>query len=70
MVLDKVFAFCMNETCHCKLIIIFLCTLDVKLKDSGAEQLEVSDNGKGVEEANFEGLSKRQLCIFGEMMIF
>lgn len=31
---------------------------EVKLKESGAEQVEVSDNGKGVEEANFEGLSK------------
>ncbi|MEQ2303413.1 hypothetical protein AMECASPLE_016713 [Ameca splendens] len=31
--------------------------VDVKLKDSGAEQIEVSDNGRGVEEANFEGLT-------------
>lgn len=31
---------------------------DVKLKDSGIELVEVSDNGKGVEEQNFEGLSK------------
>lgn len=31
---------------------------DVRLKESGAELVEVSDNGKGVEEANFEGLSK------------
>uniref|UniRef100_A0A7N9AWV9 Mismatch repair endonuclease PMS2 n=1 Tax=Mastacembelus armatus TaxID=205130 RepID=A0A7N9AWV9_9TELE len=31
--------------------------IDVKLKDYGAEQVEVSDNGKGVEEANFEGLT-------------
>ncbi|XP_047465112.1 mismatch repair endonuclease PMS2 [Mugil cephalus] len=31
--------------------------VDVKLKECGAEQLEVSDNGKGVEEANFEGLT-------------
>ena len=30
---------------------------DIKLKDSGVELVEVSDNGKGVEEANFEGLS-------------
>lgn len=31
---------------------------DVRLKESGTELVEVSDNGKGVEEANFEGLSK------------
>ncbi|TNN04066.1 hypothetical protein fugu_001095 [Takifugu bimaculatus] len=28
-----------------------------KLKDCGADLVEVSDNGKGVEEANFEGLT-------------
>uniref|UniRef100_A0AAZ3RBA1 Mismatch repair endonuclease PMS2 n=1 Tax=Oncorhynchus tshawytscha TaxID=74940 RepID=A0AAZ3RBA1_ONCTS len=31
--------------------------VDIKLKDSGTELVEVSDNGKGVEEANFEGLT-------------
>ncbi|XP_073722913.1 mismatch repair endonuclease PMS2 [Misgurnus anguillicaudatus] len=31
--------------------------VDVRLKDSGTELVEVSDNGKGVEEANFEGLT-------------
>uniref|UniRef100_A0A3Q3R123 Mismatch repair endonuclease PMS2 n=1 Tax=Monopterus albus TaxID=43700 RepID=A0A3Q3R123_MONAL len=31
--------------------------IDVKLKECGAEQVDVSDNGKGVEEANFEGLT-------------
>nr|XP_046234187.1 mismatch repair endonuclease PMS2 isoform X2 [Scatophagus argus] len=31
--------------------------IDVRLKDCGAELVEVSDNGKGVEEANFEGLT-------------
>ncbi|XP_067100331.1 mismatch repair endonuclease PMS2 [Osmerus mordax] len=31
--------------------------VDIKLKDSGVELVEVSDNGKGVEEANFEGLT-------------
>ncbi|KAM4525105.1 mismatch repair endonuclease PMS2 isoform 2-T2 [Odontesthes bonariensis] len=31
--------------------------IDVKLKECGTEQVEVSDNGKGVEEANFEGLT-------------
>ncbi|XP_008301962.1 mismatch repair endonuclease PMS2 isoform X2 [Stegastes partitus] len=31
--------------------------VDVKLKECGTEQVEVSDNGKGVEEANFEGLT-------------
>lgn len=35
--------------------------VDIKLKDHGAELIEVSDNGDGVEEENFEGLSKLSL---------
>ncbi|NWI85745.1 PMS2 endonuclease, partial [Pitta sordida] len=31
--------------------------IDIKLKDHGAELIEVSDNGVGVEEGNFEGLT-------------
>ncbi|NXX80382.1 PMS2 endonuclease, partial [Urocolius indicus] len=31
--------------------------IDVKLKDHGAELIEVADNGDGVEEENFEGLT-------------
>uniref|UniRef100_A0A3Q2Y2V9 Mismatch repair endonuclease PMS2 n=1 Tax=Hippocampus comes TaxID=109280 RepID=A0A3Q2Y2V9_HIPCM len=31
--------------------------IDVKLKEHGIELVEVSDNGKGVEETNFEGLT-------------
>lgn len=42
----------------CELSVILLHVSDVKLKESGAELVEVSDNGKGVEEDNFEGLSK------------
>ena len=32
--------------------------LDLRLKDYGVDLIEVSDNGCGVEEANFEGLGK------------
>ncbi|CAH2307137.1 mismatch repair endonuclease PMS2 [Pelobates cultripes] len=32
-------------------------SIDIKLKDHGAELIEVSDNGCGVEEHNFEGLT-------------
>lgn len=31
--------------------------IEIRLKDCGAELVEVTDNGKGVEEANFEGLT-------------
>ncbi|XP_061083267.1 mismatch repair endonuclease PMS2 [Conger conger] len=31
--------------------------VEIRLKEYGAEQVEVSDNGKGVDEANFEGLT-------------
>ncbi|TRZ04489.1 hypothetical protein DNTS_027556 [Danionella cerebrum] len=31
--------------------------VDIKLRDSGIELVEVSDNGKGVQETNFEGLT-------------
>uniref|UniRef100_A0AAR2INJ5 DNA mismatch repair protein S5 domain-containing protein n=1 Tax=Pygocentrus nattereri TaxID=42514 RepID=A0AAR2INJ5_PYGNA len=32
-------------------------SVDIKLKDHGTELVEVSDNGRGVEEENFEGLT-------------
>ena len=31
---------------------------DIKLREHGSEAIEVSDNGVGVEEENFQGLSK------------
>lgn len=34
--------------------------IEVKLRDYGKESIEVSDNGSGVSEANFEGLSNQQ----------
>lgn len=32
-------------------------TIEVKVRDSGLESIEVIDNGSGVEECNFKGLS-------------
>lgn len=32
--------------------------VEVKLRDQGLESIEVSDNGCGVEEANFSGLGE------------
>lgn len=32
--------------------------IEVKVREYGADSIEVSDNGSGVEESNFEGLSK------------
>lgn len=32
-------------------------TIEVKVREYGQESIEVSDNGSGVEESNFEGLS-------------
>lgn len=32
-------------------------TVEVKVKEHGLESVEVSDNGSGVEESNFEALS-------------
>lgn len=33
--------------------------VEVKIREYGLESIEVSDNGCGIEEANFEGLGKR-----------
>ena len=32
--------------------------IEVKLREQGIDSVEVSDNGQGVEDNNFEGLSK------------
>lgn len=32
--------------------------IEIKLKEYGSEQIDVIDNGSGVEERNFDGLSK------------
>lgn len=32
--------------------------VDVRLRDYGSELIEVTDNGSGVEQNNFQGLSK------------
>ena len=41
-----------------KPIIFFFFFADIRLKDYGSEVLEVIDNGSGVENNNFQGLSK------------
>lgn len=38
--------------------------IEVKLRDQGIEMIEVSDNGEGVTESNFEGLSEFSLVLF------
>lgn len=32
--------------------------VEIKLREYGLEQIEVSDNGSGVDKSNFHGLSK------------
>lgn len=39
--------------------------VEVRLRDQGLEQIEVIDNGCGVDEANFEGLSKYSVYACG-----
>lgn len=34
--------------------------IEVKLREQGIESVEVCDNGEGVVESNFEGLSKHK----------
>lgn len=36
----------------------FVIFTEIKLKEYGSELIEVIDNGSGVEESNFKGLSK------------
>ena len=42
---------------HCTIIV------DVKLRDHGSKLVEVTDNGQGVEEKNFAGLSKYTILV-------
>ena len=39
-------------------------SVEVKLKENGLECIEVSDNGDGVEEANFQALSEGLVFLF------
>lgn len=45
-------------------IYVYICFLEIKFKDYGLELVEVSDNGSGVEENNFEGLSMWFFVLF------
>ena len=42
--------------------LVFLCLVEVRLQEYGSKMIEVIDNGPGVEENNFEGLSKLCYC--------
>lgn len=55
---------CRRRSLQYELEMKWINSSDVRLKDCGADLVEVTDNGKGVEEANFEGLSKCWLCFF------
>lgn len=37
--------------------------IEVRLREYGSKLIEVIDNGGGVEERNFDGLSKNIVCI-------
>lgn len=42
--------------------------VEIKLKEYGETSIEVSDNGSGVEESNFHGLSEKSfIYIFPEV---
>lgn len=41
--------------------------VEIKLKEFGETSIEVADNGSGVEESNFEGLSKIDFFLSGSI---
>lgn len=43
-------------------------TVEVKVREYGLESIEVADNGCGVAESNFEGISKSNLLYYCQIM--
>ena len=43
---------------------LYFFSSEIKLRDYGSELLEVIDNGCGVKEENFEGLSKLIIIMY------
>jgi hypothetical protein len=47
-----------NDTLQFRIPILWYDNAEVRLKNYGADAIEVIDNGSGVEECNFEALSE------------